>query len=171
MDVKLVMFTENGQRKDFPLSTEITVVGRKEDCDLRIPLAEVSRKHCHFVLHPDRVVLQDLGSSNGTYVNNKRIAELQLEQGDHVVIGPVVFTVQIDGAPDEIKQVRTRLEHRPRASSMAAPSGDTNLGRTDLAAEEMDPISALEALAASGSHAAAIPLEEEELEEDEDKTT
>jgi len=167
MDAKLVMFNEDGQRKDFPLTSEITIVGRKADCDLRIPLAEVSRKHCHFVLHPDRVVLQDLGSSNGTYVNNKRIAELQLQPGDHVVIGPVVFTVQIDGDPDEIKPVRTRLEHRPRAASMAAPSGDTNLGRTDLATEEMDPISALEALAASGSHAAAEPIEEDEEDKDE----
>ncbi|HUW82730.1 MAG TPA: FHA domain-containing protein [Phycisphaerae bacterium] len=162
MEVKLIMFKESGQQKDFALASEITTVGRKEDCDLRIPLAEVSRKHCQFVLHSDRVVLQDLGSSNGTYVNNKRVAELQLQPGDHVVIGPVVFSVQIDGEPSEMKPVRTRLEHRPRAASMAAPSGDTNLGRTDLSGEEMDPISALEALAASGTHPTPQPEQNEQ---------
>lgn len=114
-------------------------------------------------------MLQDLGSSNGTYVNNKRVAELQLQPGDHVVVGPVVFTVQIDGQPAEIKPVKTRLEHRPRASAMAAPSGDTDLGRSDLSGEEMDPISALEALAASGSHPAAEPPTEQEDQEDQQK--
>ena len=128
MDVTLVMFKETGERKDFTLAVTTTVVGRTPDCDLRIPLTEVSRKHCQFVKYEDRVVLQDLGSSNGTYVNNKRVAELQLEAGDHVVVGPVVFTVQIDGEPLEVKPVRTRLEHKPRAASMAAP-GDTNLDR------------------------------------------
>ena len=162
MDVILVMFRENGERKGFALTADTTTVGRTSACDLRIPLSEVSRKHCQFVRYTDRVVLQDLGSSNGTYVNNKRVAELQLEAGDNVVVGPVVFTVQIDGDPAEIKPVRTRLEHKPRAASMVAPAGDTNLGRTDLMGEEMDPISALEALAASGTHPSPPTDEDEE---------
>jgi len=142
MDVKLVMFKEDGQRKDFALSGEVTTIGRKEDCELRVPVADVSRKHAQITVGPDGVVLKDLGSSNGTFVNNKRVTELTLKAGDRVVVGPVVFTVQIDGQPADVRPVKTRLTPKQdqgagggAAQPQAEPGG------------EIDPISALEALA------------------------
>ena len=50
MDVKLVMFKPNGLRKDFPVSKELLVIGRGENCDLQIPLEAVSRRHCEVSL-------------------------------------------------------------------------------------------------------------------------
>jgi pSer/pThr/pTyr-binding forkhead associated (FHA) protein len=117
MDVALVYFKDDGERKDFVLKEGKTVIGRKEDCDYRIPLNQVSREHCQFELDDDGVALRDLGSSNGTYVNNKRIAEAQLKPGDVVIIGPVVFIVQIDGNPTEPKPVKTRVEEREAPAS------------------------------------------------------
>ncbi len=113
MDVQLVMFKENGDRKEFALNGAKTVVGRKEDCDIRIPLAEVSRQHAEFHIEEAIVRLRDLKSANGTFVNNKRVSEHDLEPGDRVVIGPVVFTVQIDGTPDDIKPAKTKLRRKP----------------------------------------------------------
>ncbi len=112
MDVVLIYFKEDGEKKGFPLKDGKTIVGRQEDCGYRIPLDEVSRHHCEFEVGNDGVTLRDLKSSNGTYVNNKRVAEAQIKPGDHVVVGKVVFTVQIDGNPPDPKPVKTRMEAR-----------------------------------------------------------
>lgn len=160
MNITLVMFKEDGLKKEFPLDIGKTIIGRKEDCDLRIPLGEISRKHAVMIVEENLVTLRDLGSANGTYVNNKRISEQQVAAGDHIVIGPVVFTVQINGEPSEVRPVQTRLEAR---SSTLSPLGATPIGGSDMNTadaegifgdDEQDPLSALEALAASDDTAA-----------------
>jgi len=108
MKVKLVMFKADGQRKDVPITGPVTVLGRGEDCNLRLPVVDVSRRHCELRMSGDELKVKDLGSSNGTYVNNRRINEAGLSAGDRLVIGPVVFTIQIDGQPEEIREVKTR---------------------------------------------------------------
>jgi predicted component of type VI protein secretion system len=99
MQVVLVMFRADGQRRSFSVVRESTIVGRREDCDLRIPLAEVSRKHCRLIRDDMSVRIEDMGSSNGTYHNEQRIQEATLSPGDTVRVGPVTFMVQIDGVP------------------------------------------------------------------------
>lgn len=101
MQVALVMLRSNGQRRSFPISRDTTTIGRREDCDLRIPLVDVSRKHCRLVIQGSALRLDDLGSSNGTYHNGQRVQGAVLKPGDSVRIGPVQFVIQIDGVPDE----------------------------------------------------------------------
>ncbi len=105
MHVVLVMFYANGERRGFALPRAITVLGRREDCDLRVPVGEVSRKHCRFIVDGDTLRIEDLGSSNGTFVNGSRVQEAVVQAGDRVQVGPAVFTIQIDGRPadDEIE--------------------------------------------------------------------
>ena len=74
MQVVLVMFRAEGERRSFSVTREVTVIGRREDCDLRIPVSEVSRKHCRIVMEEGAVRAEDLGSSNGTFHNGKRIS-------------------------------------------------------------------------------------------------
>jgi len=70
---------------------------------MRIPLSSVSREHCEITITDDGDLnLRDLGSSNGTYRNGERVQEADLDAGDHVMIGPVQFTVVIDGKPTDI---------------------------------------------------------------------
>lgn len=101
MNVVLVMF-KDGERREFPVTHEDTVIGRRQDCDLRIQTGDVSRRHCLISVEDDEVLIQDLESANGTYVNGERISEKQLDPGDRIKIGPAVFVVQIDGQPGEI---------------------------------------------------------------------
>ncbi|MGA2498322.1 MAG: FHA domain-containing protein [Tepidisphaeraceae bacterium] len=105
IQVVLVMFRSDGERRSFSLPRTITVVGRREDCDLRIPLAEVSRKHCRIINENDTLRVEDLGSSNGTFVNGERAQEAAINAGDTLAIGPVTFVVQVNGVPadDEIQ--------------------------------------------------------------------
>ena len=87
--------------RSFSIVRDVTVIGRREDCDLRIPLSEVSRKHCRLVRDGDTVRIEDFGSANGTNVNGQRVQEAELSPGDSIEVGSVVFVVQIDGYPAE----------------------------------------------------------------------
>lgn len=109
MKVVLVMF-KDGERRDFAMTAPKTVIGRKSDAALRIPTADVSREHCEVELAGNDVILRDLGSSNGTYLNGKRIAEARVMAGDKISIGPVTFIVQINGLPPRITPFDVRPE-------------------------------------------------------------
>lgn len=111
MDVKLVMFKADGERRDIPLTKPVIVVGRGDVCGLRIPVRSVSRRHCELAIEGDELIIRDLGSSNGTFVNGERISEdIELDAGDRVTVGPVTFTVQIGGYPKEVKPIVPRPE-------------------------------------------------------------
>ncbi len=94
-----MMIKADGSRRRFPLPDGPTTVGRKNSCGLRIPLTSVSRLHCEFRVEDGRVSLRDLGSSNGTFKNGQRIQDTDLVAGDQVEVGPVRFTLVIDGQP------------------------------------------------------------------------
>lgn len=81
-------------------TTEVTI-GRKRGSNLRIPAATVSRQHCRLTFEEDTLVVHELGSFNGTFVNGKRIREKALvRSGDRLKIGPIVFIVKYGGGAD-----------------------------------------------------------------------
>ena len=162
MDVKLIMFREDGTRRAFPLARGTTTIGRKTDCHIRIPLAEVSRHHAEIVVEEDGVLLKDLGAANGTFLNNRRVTEEDVEPGDQILIGPVVFTVQINGEPadGDIVEVRTKLSARQKTEKSAAGVGTSQ--HVYMSDEEVDPIAALEALASSADQTAINPEDDED---------
>ena len=103
MEVILVRVTKNGSTTPVPLTHERTLVGRLDDCHIRVPIAGMSRKHCEIVIEDGSITITDLGSSNGTYVNQERISPSQpLSAGDLVSFGGLVFLVSVNGEPGEI---------------------------------------------------------------------
>ncbi|MBN1393283.1 MAG: FHA domain-containing protein [Sedimentisphaerales bacterium] len=104
MDVNLVLLKKNGSHKTFPLPGSVTVIGRRHSCDLCIPLISVSRKHCQFNRDSGVLKIRDLESSNGTYLNGKRINEAVVKAGDSIKIGPLTFIIQIDGQPQKFAE-------------------------------------------------------------------
>ena len=109
MKVVLIRF-KGEERREFALQDGVTSLGRRPQADLRIAARDVSRRHCQLVIADDGVLVRDLGSSNGTFVNGKRVAEAALSAGDLLAVGPVVFAVQIDGEPAEIKPDDLKVE-------------------------------------------------------------
>lgn len=131
MDVRLVMFKADGARQEFVVKRNRMVIGRTNQCGLRIPLSSVSRQHCELLIENDCLRVRDLGSSNGTFHNNVRIQEADLAPGDELIVGPVVFTVVVNGQPSEIKPVRTVLDGGRSVGGEAddVASLDKELGR------------------------------------------
>lgn len=122
MQVSLVMFKSDGTRRDFPVTRGRLIIGRKNNCDLRIPLSSVSRQHCEVRVSDEEASVRDLGSSNGTFLNSSRVQEAVLSPGDELVVGPVVFTVVINGEPAEVKPVKTLVNG---SDVRGAEAGDT----------------------------------------------
>lgn len=97
------MVSGDGIAKEFEVTKLPLIIGRGVDCKLRVPVDSVSRNHCELAENDDEeLVVRDLKSSNGTYVNRDRVKEQELVPGDLISIGPVVFVVKIDGHPRDV---------------------------------------------------------------------
>jgi pSer/pThr/pTyr-binding forkhead associated (FHA) protein len=106
MDVKLV-FEKRGERKQiFRLRKPVTVIGRGEGVDLRVPSLEVSRRHCLFRLRDGYVTVEDLNSSNGTLLNKIPLCGREIVRpGDLLRIGPVTFVIEYQLTPEVIDRL------------------------------------------------------------------
>ena len=70
------------------------VIGRQDGCKIRIPSVAVSRKHCKLEMINELLAVEDLGSANGTFINDVRIHEQSyLKPGDVLRCGPFRFLV------------------------------------------------------------------------------
>jgi len=101
------MVQKDGGSKEVPLKSLPVTIGRGDDCKVRVPLASVSRHHCELLIDDDELMVRDLKSSNGTFVNKDRVSKRELVPGDLLAVGPVVFVVRIDGHPKEIDAVES----------------------------------------------------------------
>jgi len=65
------------------------IIGRSPACKLRLPSKNVSRKHARIFFRNDEYYIEDLGSTNGTYVNGIRVVKCALKKNDLIYIGGV----------------------------------------------------------------------------------
>lgn len=140
MDVNLVLLKKNGSRRILPLPSSVTVIGRRSNCDLHIPLIAVSRRHCQLSRDGGVLKIRDLGSRNGTYLNGKRIDEAAIQPGDHIKVGPLTFVFQIDGQPENVNMLRPGGRQAPQEGTSTEKS--TAEGSDSFA--ELDGLDSLE---------------------------
>ncbi len=77
------------------LVKDMTVIGRKEDCDLRLEHKSISKQHCVIVKTDGLLLLRDLGSTNGTRVNGQRIRRAALLPNDQLSVASLRFRVHL----------------------------------------------------------------------------
>jgi pSer/pThr/pTyr-binding forkhead associated (FHA) protein len=88
----------DGQRREIAISKDEFLIGRGSDCDLRLGVSAVSRHHCLIRIRNGEVSLSDLGSANGTFVNDQRLrSQTVLRHGDDIAIGNFHFKVELEG--------------------------------------------------------------------------
>jgi pSer/pThr/pTyr-binding forkhead associated (FHA) protein len=114
MEYQLVIVRGRSASKILKLGNGVTTVGRQEDCQLRIGSSQVSRKHCQIYEKDGRLVVMDLGSSNGTFVNGKKVEGQQIvKSGDLLSFGKVKFRVE-----------RIDVSGKPRPADTAVAAAD-----------------------------------------------
>ena len=120
MSTRLVPLTP-GPAPTIPLVRPVVLVGRHPECDVRIDLPKVSRRHCCLALAYDRVVVKDLGSRNGLRVNGRVVDEAHLVHGDEVAIGPLLFRLDSPDSPAAAPAVKSRSKAAPPPPKSAPP--------------------------------------------------
>ena len=103
--------------KTFPIDKEEAIVGRDLANDIVISDPEVSRRHARFYIRDENVFVEDMGSTNGTFLNGERIASpQQLRSGDVITFGESVVMVF-----EKITQVPDATEATPPVESFSEP--------------------------------------------------
>ncbi len=120
------------QGGEFPLTPgKEVLIGRSSELELVLIEEMVSRKHARLLQGEDGLVITDLGSTNGTFVNGEKIREMKLKEGDRFLIGTSIFkviTVEAGGAPLDDKEIKDRLEE---VAAAKPKSGGAMSGRID----------------------------------------
>jgi pSer/pThr/pTyr-binding forkhead associated (FHA) protein len=95
------------------------VIGRRRECEGCLPYAFISRHHCEITEAEGRVLIKDLESYNGTYVNGRpAVTPLEICDGDEITLGPMSFSVLMPRADAETAR---SLHTRPDVSYSDAP--------------------------------------------------
>ena len=125
MEFQLVVLRGRSASTALKLGDGVTTAGRHDDCQLRIKSSEVSRRHCQFFEKNGMLLVKDLGSSNGTLLNGKKIeGQRVLELGDELAIGPVKLRVEKVGQAPPAKVG----EAAPKPGDTAVPAPKVSPG-------------------------------------------
>jgi pSer/pThr/pTyr-binding forkhead associated (FHA) protein len=116
------------QGGEFPLRADKEIViGRSSELDMVLVEDMVSRRHAKIAIAAGKVTIQDLGSTNGTFVNGEKVKQARLKEGDRILIGTSILKlVQSDaGAGKNLnsRQINERLEEvaaaKPKSGVMS----------------------------------------------------
>ena len=134
MQIVLKVAKGSHEGKEIKVSTEKFLIGRSDSCQLRPKSESVSRKHCIIVRKDNRVLVQDLKSRNGTFVNGKRLPTDKakvLKPGDLLKVASLEFEVLIEPGLNAPK--------KPEVTGVAdAASRVVEAGSADSRFEDVD---------------------------------
>lgn len=93
---RLIAIKGADEGRQFPLDSDVLSAGRDSSSKIRLTDTEVSRRHVEFVRTPDGYRVRDVGSANGTFVNDQSVRDVLLRPGDHVQIGQTVLVYALE---------------------------------------------------------------------------
>lgn len=107
---------------------DVTVVGRSSECDITLAAAHLSRRHAKLVVKDGLLYVKDLGSSNGTYLNGKRISEGRVKRGDDLRFDTLSFGVI--GPADDLDKTTVRSVRGAKAAPSTPKAARTKVVST-----------------------------------------
>src|SRR5258708_4234175 len=132
-----VILTEKGgatQRLDFE-SEEITI-GRVDENDICLPKGNISKKHTKIVVKDGKIIVLDLKSTNGTYVNGKKLAGPQvIAPTDKVYIGDFILNIE----PPDLEQDLPQADEQPELHQDEEPTDQPHYAGPDATRREGYP--------------------------------
>ncbi len=120
---ELIIQSGKHQGKKIDLAGTDCLIGRHESCKIRIASSEVSKTHCRLKHKKGGVHAKDLGSRNGTYVNDELLTEeVLLKPGDTLRVGPMTFLI----AEGKAAKATKKESEKPAKQTEAAESAETS---------------------------------------------
>ena len=124
---KLVILNQGMTGRMFELNVERTTVGRVEDNTFQIADGSVSSHHAEIILRGSDILIRDLNSTNGTFINNEKITEMVLKPGQILRFGQVELKID-DGRPVSASAA-ARRPRRPPHDVRLPPAPPKKTGR------------------------------------------
>lgn len=110
---RLMCLTGGNKGESFILLGNRIVLGRSEKADIRINDTKASREHAELIKSADNWFVTDLGSQNGIVVNDTKINQAQLKEGDKIIIGQTVFKfakVEVNSKANVVQEANSKSE-------------------------------------------------------------
>lgn len=109
---------------DIVVGRTFVVIGRHPRCDIQLDSAQVSRRHCFLTAMNGELLVRDLGSRNGSWINGRRVKSGRLLPGDKLSIAHLHF--RMEGGP---QQQVTLCDSSARSASVGVAPGDLSAMR------------------------------------------
>jgi hypothetical protein len=107
------------QGGEFPLKpNKQVVIGRSSELDMVLVEDMVSRKHAKIAVQGAKITIEDLGSTNGTFVNGEKVRTARLKEGDRILIGTSILKLVVAGA-DSPQLSDAAVKHNLEAAAQA----------------------------------------------------
>lgn len=106
----------------FPLK-ELTIIGRASECDISLAAAHLSRRHAQIQVVEGGLLVKDLGSANGTFINGQRVTDGRAKKGDEIRFDTLSFGVMGPSSEDISK---TTVRSTPLVPPDATPAAKAN---------------------------------------------
>jgi len=117
---RLLCMTGESKGFSYYLKDSRIVIGRGDEAHIKCNDVKASREHAEFTKYKDTFVVTDLGSQNGIVVNDLKVSQHTLNNGDKVIIGHTVYRFDILDVKDVIKEVKKNFEKDKKEEPEAA---------------------------------------------------
>jgi pSer/pThr/pTyr-binding forkhead associated (FHA) protein len=128
---KLVLLSAGMTGRTHELKVDKTTVGRVEDNTFQIAEPSVSSHHCEILLRGTEVVVKDVGSTNGSYINGEKVTESVLKPGQILRLGQIEMRLETDAAPGPAKKPVDQTMVMQRGVSLTELEQGTRAGGFD----------------------------------------
>ncbi len=132
-----------GRVSELPAAPARVVLGRFEECDVVLADGDASREHAELVIDADGVLLRDLASKNGVFVQERRVTEKRLRDRDELRIGATVLVFE-DAAEPALRVLESMPDEpapppRPTAPEVAVAPPSSEAAASELPDEDLPP--------------------------------
>lgn len=162
--MKAELVPENGD-PPIPIVKDVTVVGRREYCDVQIPHHSLSKRHCVLVKTDGLLIIRDLATTNGTKVKGQKIRWAALLPDDRITLGGYKLRVYL--GPDDVPGP----SERPRAAAGAGAGAGKRVASVVPSSSPPSPPSGFPAPSPLGVPAVGGLEDVEILDDDDDSDT
>lgn len=133
---RLIISLKDAPSTTHELTADRTTVGRVDENDVVVADASVSGSHCEIIKNGEDFILKDLGSTNGTFINGRRIEEERLQPGTKLKLGEISATFEAEGMTQSASAARKGVDLQTARNDAPAADVDKTFAKKKNAADQ-----------------------------------